>query len=97
MSGFTTFAPEQIAAAQLEPSFEMTLRAADISEEVNTVFRVHRIKNAVIFAAMDNSVEELQINRSRSIWRRHCEVRSTPLGGMANIHNAWLAVKVNQE
>ena len=51
MSGFSTFIPKQIPAApQLEPSFEMTLRAADISEEVITGFRVHKIKTAAIFA-----------------------------------------------
>ena len=61
MSGITTFTPEQIAAApQLEPSFEMTLRAADISEEVIAGFRVHRIKNAATFAAMDTTSEELK-------------------------------------
>ena len=61
MSSFTKFTPEQIAAApQLEPSSEMTLRAADISEEVITGFRVHKIKTAAIFAAMDTTVEELK-------------------------------------
>ena len=61
MSGFTTFTPEQTATApQLEPSFEMTLRAADISEEVITGFRVHKINTAAIFAAIDTTVEELK-------------------------------------
>ena len=70
MSGFTTFTPEQIAAApQLEPSFEMTLRAADICEEVITGFRVHKIKNAAIFAAMDTTAEELKDTVSRGFWR----------------------------
>ena len=56
MSGFTTFTPEQMATApQLEPSFEMTLR-----EKVITGFRVHNIKTAAIFAAMDTTVEELK-------------------------------------
>ena len=56
MFGFTTFTLEQIAAApQLEPSFEMTLRAVDISEEVITGFRVHRIKNAATFTTMDTT------------------------------------------
>ena len=61
MSGFTTFTPEQIAAApQLEPPFEMTLRAADISEKAITGFRFHRIINAATFAAMDTTPEELK-------------------------------------
>ena len=61
MSGFVAFTPEQIAAApQLAPSFEMTLRAAGISEEVITGFRVHKIKSAAIFAAMDTTAEELK-------------------------------------
>ena len=61
MSGFTTFTLEQIAAApQLEPSFQMTRRAADIGEEVITGFRVHRIKNAATFAAMDTTREVLK-------------------------------------
>ena len=66
MPGFSTFTPEQIAAApQLEPSFVVTLRAADISEEVITGFRVHKIKNAATFAAMDTTPEELKRYSSR--------------------------------
>ena len=80
MSGFTTFTPEQIAAApQLEPSFEMTLRAADISEDAITGFCVHRIKNAATFAAMDSTPEELS---SRSLWHRHSKIRLTVQGGV---------------
>ena len=61
MSGITTVTPEQIAAApQLEPSLEMTLRAADISKEVITGVRVHRIKNAATFAAIDTTPEVLK-------------------------------------
>ena len=89
MSGLTTFTPEQIAAApQLEPSFEMTLRAADISEEVITGFRVHRIKNAAIFASMDTTAEEL-----KDAVREACGVVTAKYGSphkveWANIHNA---------
>ena len=39
----------------------MTLRAADVSEEVITGFRVHKIKNGATFAAMDTTVEELKV------------------------------------
>ena len=89
MSGFTTFSPEQIAAApQSVPSFEMTLRAADISEEVISGFRVHRIQNAATFAAMDSSPEEL-----KSTIRDALGVDTE----WANTHNAWLAAKVNLE
>ena len=38
----------------------MTLCAADISEEVITGFRVHNIKTAAIFAAMDTTMKELK-------------------------------------
>ena len=90
--------PEQIAATpQLEPSFEMTLRAADISEEVITGFRVHRMKNAANFAAMDTTPEE-----PKDTVRDAFGVDTTKYGlphkvEWANIHNAWLAAKVNLE
>ena len=66
----------------LEPSFEMTLRAADISEEVITDFRDHRIKNAATFAAMDTTPEELKDTVRESLWRRHGKARFTAQGGV---------------
>ena len=96
MSGLTMFTPEQIAAApQLEPSFEMTLRAADISEEVIAGFRVHRIKNAATFAAMDTTLEELKDTVRVALTQQSTAYRTKV--EWANIHNAWLASKVNLE
>ena len=98
MSGFTTFTPEQIAAApQLEPSFEMTLRAADISEEVITGFRVHKIKTAATFAAMDTTVEELKETVREAFGVDTAKYGLPHKVESANIHNAWLSVKVKQE
>ena len=51
------------------PSFETTLRAADISEEVIKGFRVHKIKSAAIFAAMDTTAEELKDTVREAFWR----------------------------
>ena len=98
MSGFTTFTSEQVAAAPLlEPSFEMTLRAADISEEVITGFRVHKIKSAAIFAAMDTTVEELKETVREAFGVDTAKFGLPHKVEWANIHNAWLSVKVNQE
>ena len=71
----------------------MTLRA----EEVITGFRVHKMKTAAMFAAMDTSVEEL-----KETVREASGVDTAKYGLLhtvkwANIHNAWLSVKVNQE
>ena len=96
MSGFTTFTPEQIAATpQLEPFFEMTLRAADISEEVITGFRVHKIKTAAIFCCA--TVEELKETVRESFGVDTAKYGVPHKVGWANIHNAWLSVKVSQE
>ena len=65
----------------------MTLRAADISEQVITGFRAHRIKNGATFAAMDTTPEEL-----KDTVREACGVVE-----WTNKHNAWLAAKVNLE
>ena len=98
MFGFTTFTPEQIAAApQLEPSFEMTLRAAVISEEVITGFRVHKIKNAAIFAAMKTTAEELKDTVREAFGVDTAKYALPHKVEWANIHNAWLAAKVNHE
>ena len=98
MSDFSTFTSEQIAAAtQLEPSFEMTLRAADISEEVITGFRVHKIKTGAIVAAMDTTVEELKETVREAFGVDTAKYGLHHKVEWANIHNAWLAVKVNQE
>ena len=79
MSGFSTFTPEQIAAApQLAPSFDMTLRAADISEEVITGFRVHKDCRDICCDGYYRG--RTRRNSSRSIWRRHCKVRFTSQG-----------------
>ena len=94
MSGFTTFTPEQIAAApQLEPSFENTLRAADISEEVIAGFRVHKIKTAATFAAMDTIVEELKETVREAFGVDTAKYGLPHKVEWANIHNAWLSVK----
>ena len=95
MSGFTTSTPEQIAAApQLEPSFEMTLRAADISEEVISGFRVHRIKHAATFAAMDTTPEELKDTVREAFGVDTAKYGQPHKVEWANIHNAWLASNV---
>ena len=98
MSGFTTFTPEQIAAApQSEPLFEMTLRAAVISEEVITGFRVHKIKNAPIFAAMDTTAEEVKDTVREAFGSDTVKYGSPYKVEWANIHNPGLAAKVNHE
>ena len=89
MAGFTTFTSEQIAAAPLlEPAFEITLRAADVSDDVMTRFRVHKIKSASTFAAMDTT-EALDVDTVK--YRLPHKVE------LANIHNAWMAAKVSLE
>ena len=98
VSGFTTCTPEQIAAApQFEPSSEMTLRAADISEEEKTGFRVHKIKDAAIFAAMDTTAEELKDTVREAFGVDTAKYGLPHKVEWANIRNAWLAVKVNHE
>ena len=98
VSRFTTFTPEQIAAApQLEPSFEKTLRAADISEEVIKGFRVRRIKNAATFAAMDTTLEELKDTIREAFGVDTAKYGLPHKVEWAKNHNAWLASKVNLE
>ena len=47
----------------------MTLRGADISEEVITCFRVHKIKNAAIFAEeLKETVREAFQHRYGEVW-----------------------------
>ena len=83
MSGFTTFTPEQSAAApQLEPSFEMTLRAADISEEGHHWFSCSQDQDC-----RDICCDRYYCGRTQ---------RNSSQVERANIHNALLAVKVNQ-
>ena len=54
-----TFTSAQSAAAPLlVAAFEMTLRAADVHEDVITGLCVHKIKNAT---AMDSTVKELRV------------------------------------
>ena len=92
MSGFTTCTSEQIAGApQLEPSFEKTLRAADISEEVIIGFRVHSIKNAGTFAAMDTTPKELKDTVREALGVDTAKYGLPHKVEWANIHNAWLA------
>ena len=75
----------------------MTLRAADISEEVITGFRVHRIKNAATFAAMDTTPEELKDTVREAFGVDTAKYGVPHKVEWANIHNAWLASKVNLE
>ena len=75
----------------------MTLRAADISEEVLTGFRVHSIKNTAIFAAMDTTPEELKDTVHEAVGVDTAKYGLPLKVEWANIHNAWLASKVNLE
>ena len=95
---FTTSTPEKIAAApQLEPSFDMTLRAADISEEVVTGFRIHRIKNAATCTAMGTTPEELKDTVREAFGVETAKHGLPHKVEWANIHNPWLAAKSNLE
>ena len=91
MSGFTTFTSEPIAAApQLEPSFEMTLRAADISEGGNHWIPSTQDQDHRDFDCDGYCRGRTQRNSSRSFWRRHCKVRSSPQGAVGQ-HSQRLA------
>ena len=72
-------------------------RAAVGAEEVITGFRVHTIKTAAIFAAMDITVEELKETVRESFGVDTAKYGLPHKVEWANIHNAWLSVKVNQE
>ena len=75
----------------------MAPSTTDVSEEVITGFRVHKIKTAAILAAMDTTVEELEetVREAFGVDTAKCGLPHKV--EWANIHNAWLAVKVNQE
>ena len=75
----------------------MTLRAADISEEAITGFRVHRIINAATFAAMDTTPEELKDSVREAFGVDTAKFGLLHKVEWANIHNAWLASKVSLE
>ena len=75
----------------------MTLRPADNSQEVITGFRVHRIKNAATFAVMDTTREELKDTVREAFGVGTAKYGLPHKVERANIHNAWLAAKVNQE
>ena len=98
MAGFTTFTSALIAAVPLlEPAFEMTLQAADVHEDVITGFRVHKTKNAATFCRNRHHSGRAQDHIPRSFRHRHCQERPAHKLKWANIHNAWMAAKVNLE
>ena len=64
---------------------------------VITGFRVHKIKTAAIFAAMDTTVDELKETVREAFGVDTAKYGLPHKVEWANIHNARLAVKVNQE
>ena len=98
MADFLTFTSEQIAASPpLDPVFEHMLRSSFVHENVITAIRVQKIRNAATFAAMDSTAEDLKETCKEAFGIDPSKYGISHKVEWANVHNAWLASKVNVE
>ena len=73
------------------------LRASDIHEDIITSFRVQQIETAAIIAAMDSSAEDLKITCKEASGIDTAKHGVPHKVNWANVHNAWMAARVNVE